>query len=294
MDLEKIVNQLKEKEDSEIKQAFENTPENYHDFIMTLEHKQTIVNFEMKNISKELQDLGVEAWGGKTRLKINKPYMVVAGKVRWFADNHIVEEDGKRKIYKYNISSNIEKICDIIESKGNPPKNYPYIIKIESELYGTLEGESSINWNQSNCLEDAKTSALGRAITTVGIGAIGSGLSSYEEVINFINNADKKDNNKTGNNRNKNNKGKNNKTGSNSKNNNNESVSDKPNDYKQIPDGITKEQAINLYKASNEDKKLLAKIMNDLGYEQNTGIMLIKAKDYDEFYTRILDEMDNK
>lgn len=111
--------------------------------------------------------------------------MCVDGRIAMFADTH-KKADGTR--FKYTVTSNIEKICEIIENTGKePPDKYPLVVRIDSELFGQLEGVSRIFWHEkgasgTNPLEVAYNSALGRAIAQAGIGLIGTGVASAEEV----------------------------------------------------------------------------------------------------------------
>jgi hypothetical protein len=113
--------------------------------------------------------------------KCKYPYMVVAGRVKWFCDDH--REAGA----KYAITTNIEVIEEMIKNGQPIPLGFPFITVIESELHGKVEALASINIDGKSCrrnfpLENAETSSLGRALAKMGYGLIGSGLASAEEV----------------------------------------------------------------------------------------------------------------
>lgn len=178
------VEEALENAEKQKKQAFDKTPEEYHHFIIMLGQNERVENYFRGELPKEAQEMGAYISNGSVYVPVEKPYMAVDGKLKWFSDNHFVEDD---KRYKYNIKSNLDKIVDILANTGKIPPQIPLVVTIESELYGTLEGESAIFWegkgaDATNPIENAKTSALGRAISQAGIGLIGTGVASAEEV----------------------------------------------------------------------------------------------------------------
>lgn len=177
---ERVLEILKEQE-QKITQAKKRIPPEYHDFLVLIEQNKVLANRELK-LDAELEELGAFTYKGRTFLRIATPYMSVDGRLAMFADAH--KEAGKT----YKITSNLPAIAEHMLNTGmRPSPDVPVIVWIESELYGLLEGESRIFWDQSgahstNPLEVAKTSALGRAIAQAGIGLIGTGIASAEEV----------------------------------------------------------------------------------------------------------------
>lgn len=155
-------------------------PEEYQDYLVFLEENQALINREPLEGEYPLPP-GVFSWKGKTYIKIETPYMVVAGRMKWFADDHKIAEK------KYKITTNAEKIEELISSGQPIPPGYPFITVIESELLGVADGVASINIggkgaDMTHPLENAETSSLGRALAKLGYGLIGSGLASAEEV----------------------------------------------------------------------------------------------------------------
>lgn len=177
---EKALEILKD-QDQKIAQAKKRIPPEYHDFLVLIEQNKVVANKELK-LDAELEKLGAFTYKGRTFVKIATPYMSVDGRLAMFTDAH--KEAGKT----YKITSNLPAIAEHMLNTGmRPSPDVPVIVWIESELYGLLEGESRIFWDQSgahstNPLEVAKTSALGRAIAQAGIGLIGTGIASAEEV----------------------------------------------------------------------------------------------------------------
>lgn len=169
-------------------QAYKDTPVQYQQYIKLLDQSKVVANREME-LSSDLAQLGLYTMRGKTYLNIRVPYFTVDGRLAVFADRHR-KEDGSR--YRYNFSSNAEKINEIIGSLGHrPPDDYLMIVRVESDLCGCLEGVSRIFWggqgaNASNPVEVAYTSATGRALAQAGIGLIGTGIASADEVTQAI------------------------------------------------------------------------------------------------------------
>lgn len=185
----RVVEALKEQE-QRIAQARKRIPPEYHDFIVLLEQSKVVANEEVK-LDDELRKLGVFTFKGRTFVRVTVPYVSVDGRLAMFADAH--KEAGKT----YKITSNLPAIAEHMLNTGmRPSPDVPVIVWIESELYGLLEGESRIFWDQTagahatNPLEVAKTSALGRAIAQAGIGLIGTGIASAEEVQSAVQSAE--------------------------------------------------------------------------------------------------------
>ncbi|RDV83915.1 hypothetical protein [Ammonifex thiophilus] len=181
MDLKTKVKGILQKREEVVREAYRRIPQQYHAFITLLDQSEVVAGFEAK-LDDELRKLGVYTRGGKTYLKVQVPYFTVEGRLQWFADLH--REAGK----KFHVKSNVRELARYMLKTGKrPPEDVPLIVTIKSEIFGTLEGESRIYWGGSgasgtNPLEVAKTSALGRAIAQAGIGLIGTGPASAQEV----------------------------------------------------------------------------------------------------------------
>lgn len=179
--LEKAKQALAE-QDKKLQEALKMIPEQYHGFIALLERNVALANSEMRPGPEE-QSLGVYTAGGKTWIRVKDPYMPADGRIKAFADAH-QKEDGTR--WKYRVTSNAAEINEL-EKTGNRPEYYSLVVRVESELFGELEGVSRIFWggtgaNRTNPVETAYTSALARAIAQAGIGLIGTGVASADEV----------------------------------------------------------------------------------------------------------------
>lgn len=161
----------KEAAENKIRAAIESVPEKYRGFITFLNKSVKLgkVN-NSKDLPAELKQLG--AWlnkDGTVYLTVSQPYMTVDGRVLWARDQH--REAGK----KLDMST---KICD----------GYVRAI-IKSEIYGIATAIATIGngegsaVDKTNALENAETSAIGRALGFLGYGILGTGIASAEEVI---------------------------------------------------------------------------------------------------------------
>ena len=178
--IEKLAKKALERAAAARAAAVKAVPEEYRDYLVFIEENQALINREPLESEYPLPP-GVFAWKGKTYIRIETPYMVVAGRMKWFADDHKIAEK------KYKITTNARKIEEIILNGQPIPPGYPFITVIESELLGTADGIASINIggkgaDMTHPLENAETSSLGRALAKLGYGLIGSGLASAEEV----------------------------------------------------------------------------------------------------------------
>lgn len=150
--------------------AYEVTPKEYHWFIIPLKQNKKIGSPKNKiEKNSETYDLGM--WQnnkGDLYVSIYEPYMSVDGRVKWARDEH--KTAGKKLIF-----------C--------PPvfKNGLVSITVDSEIYGEATGTAKIGKgggvDATNPIENAETSAIGRALGFLGYGLYGTGIASAEEVL---------------------------------------------------------------------------------------------------------------
>jgi hypothetical protein len=182
-ELFKLAEEIRKREEDQIKIAKMKVPPEYHDFIILI--RQSMLLSERKpDKNEKLPDGAFINTDGRVYIRVNVPYCKVDGRVKMFADAHVLP-DGTRA--KYRVESNIEKINEIIENVGDISPKYPLVVRIHSDIFGTLEGVSKINWNgrgadATNPLENAYTSAVGRALALAGFGLLGTGIASAEEM----------------------------------------------------------------------------------------------------------------
>lgn len=180
--LDELAKEARFKEAAANEAALRVIPERYRDYLMYLPQHECILNWK-PDIDEKYYPEGVFYWGDKkkTYITLRYPYMVVAGRVKWFCDDH--REAGA----KYSFTTNIAEITEMIKNGQPIPPGYPFVTKITSELHGETEALASINIGGKSVdvafpFENAETSSLGRALAKMGYGLIGSGLASAEEV----------------------------------------------------------------------------------------------------------------
>jgi hypothetical protein len=187
----KLADQVRMKEKAAAEAAMRAIPSEYRDYLMYLPQNETLINREPLDGEYPLPP-GVFAWKGKTFISVKYPYMVVAGRVKWFRDDH--REAGA----KCSITTNAAEIREMMKNGQPIPPGYPFVTVVESELHGKVEALASIHIDGKAVdayfpLENAETSSLGRALAKMGYGLIGSGLSSAEEVEEAIRRKSKED-----------------------------------------------------------------------------------------------------
>jgi len=127
---------------------------------------------ERKDYSKYIQKITrKERQEDGSYITVTRDYMMVDGRVQEFTDIH--KEQGK----KFEFSRRFEK-----DEEGNILCH----AKITSEIFGTAEATAGAYGrtivDKSNPYENAETSAYGRCLGFFGIGLLGSGIATAEEV----------------------------------------------------------------------------------------------------------------
>ena len=126
--------------------------------------KKDYTKYIQKITRKERQDDG-------TYITVTRDYMMVDGRVQEFTDIH------KEQNKKFKFTRRFEK-----DEEGN-------IIchaKVFSEIFGTAEATAGAYGktlvDKSNPYENAETSAYGRCLGFFGIGLLGGGIATAEEI----------------------------------------------------------------------------------------------------------------
>jgi len=180
MGVEDTVKRLWEEQQKLPEVVAQQVPPKYQPFVCWLEQNKQVSASRLA-LTPELRAMGVYVNDRGTFMSLRVPYMTVEGRMLWFADAH------REAKAKFSVSSNIEALAGLLKNGDKPPVHYPLVVWIDSEIFGRLEGVSRIFWDGSgasrtNPLETAYTSALGRAIAQAGIGLIGTGVASAEEI----------------------------------------------------------------------------------------------------------------
>jgi hypothetical protein len=150
-------------------QAKKRISKEYHDFLVLLDQS---IKISPKKYALESEAIKLNMWVSDkgTYVSIQLPYMTVDGRVTMAREEHKKSEK-KLCIHPPVISENGKSI----------------VVTIESELLGTASGSSVINVggngvDRTNPLENAESSAIGRALGFLGYGMIGTGIASADEV----------------------------------------------------------------------------------------------------------------
>lgn len=173
---------LKKVKDQEEKNAkiLAAIPKEFHHYVMVLEHSTIIARKEL-NLEKELKDAGYYLGKDKkgnpvTYLKLKNLYLTVMGK------NAILVDWAEQNNYRFAIENEIiligqkpfiKSVITITDEKGE-------IIRKASSTAPVNIGGGGVD--ATNPFENAETSAVGRALTFLGMGQMG-GIASYEEII---------------------------------------------------------------------------------------------------------------
>jgi len=143
---------------AKIELAYATTPPEYHGFI-TLIAQNKRLNPEERNREA-------------IYVRVETPYIRVDGRVAMARDDH----------------RNLGKRLDIMKPVFDAVFDIPTCqVTVFSEVYGTATGTSKVNIggtgvDKTSPLENAETSAIGRALGFMGYGLLGGGIASAEEV----------------------------------------------------------------------------------------------------------------
>lgn len=172
-DLLKKAKGIREKNEKTLAQI----PEKYQHYVQTLS-RTSKVSSKILNIGKELEEAGYYVTEGKgTFLKIDQPYLTVAGK------NAILVNWAEEKDYRFSIDNEIVFLHEKPFIKATvlvTDENGTEIRKGNSTVPVNIGGSGV---DRTNPYENAETSAVGRALTFIGMGHQMADIASYEEVL---------------------------------------------------------------------------------------------------------------
>lgn len=177
------VDSVRAREAALAKQARERIPAEYHSFLIFLDQNQKISDKQMENPDQ----LGPGVWSSQRGIfvPVRMPYMAVDGRVQMFVDEH--RKAGKT--FKIGFINEWASTTGAIGGVPGAPEELKTILTcvVTSEIYGSAAGSAKISWggegvDRTNPYENAQTSALGRALANMGLGLLGTGIASYEEV----------------------------------------------------------------------------------------------------------------
>jgi len=156
-----------------VEQAKKRIPAEFHDFVAELEHS---VKLGPKvQLNDEMRRLGMWATDGGTYVAVRVPYMTVDGRVAMMVEQHRKAGQG------YTLTVEPELIGEDLYMKatfsGLSAGGVPCTTVGRARI---MFGGRSVD--ATNPVENAETSAVGRALAFAGYGLIGTGIASAQEV----------------------------------------------------------------------------------------------------------------
>lgn len=165
---------VREREQKIIEQAYKRIPPEYHDFLILLDQQQCLSRNAPKEIPQEARQLGVWARNEAVYMPVRMPYMAVDGRVAMM----VARQNGQ----PYSLVTEAEQIngewymratFEGMAANGTPCKT----------IGRAKIGFGGKSVDSTNPVENAETSAVGRALAFAGYGLLGTGIASAEEVV---------------------------------------------------------------------------------------------------------------
>lgn len=170
--LAELVAREKEREGALWREAKATIPERFRGFVAGIDQNKKLADFEAKPVPD-----GCFIYDGKTFLRLCLPYMTVDGRIAW------AQSEGPLEVL----------------SEPDQVMGEPHIRATLKTVRGTATGWAKIGFgaktgvDRTNPVENAETSAVGRALGFLGYGVFGGlGIASYEEVSRSIEDRDDK------------------------------------------------------------------------------------------------------
>lgn len=151
-------------------------PEKYRHYLMDLERSVRLTKKEL-DLDEGLQSIGCYVSNGATYLPLKTAYFTVIGKIAqfndWVTDNGYSSRISEAQFAQVGNIHSCRKTVMVFDNQG----------RLIKEASGTSSvGFGGTGVDSTNPLENAETSALGRALTYLGMGTQVENIASAEEM----------------------------------------------------------------------------------------------------------------
>lgn len=162
--------------DDHVQMVYDSLDPKYHKFVRLLSQKKLLWNEQFDLSYEQKSEYHLASYKEKTFVEVFQPYFNVEGKLTMMMDVHREKGAGYKIEPKEKLINHIWTMEVTFEGLN------------KDGLSVKTTGHASIGFggngvDATNPIENAETSAIGRALGQAGYGNIGSGLSSIEEIM---------------------------------------------------------------------------------------------------------------